>query len=406
MNSLHLLCLTLALASIATPLPAQRDVRQENLNRASQALEAGRNSEVVLLLSRLRGGGSDASVSHMLAVAYSRLGVAKEKGGDLRGALRSFQAAVRVKPDELGLLLSLGNLQMRLGNKRAAENRLGQVIALEPGHSQALAMLGQIAAGSQDSRKAGKLYRQASRAAPDRAGLGELATRFEREHEVEAGYQTRRAGASVLQYPDDKRVRAALPEIENWLKGAHRDLQRVLRATPRKPVTVVLYPGNEFKRVSHAQHWAKAYYDGKIRLNLDSSAALRSELRRTMRHELAHAYLHELYGDVPLWVHEGLAQVLEGRAAGSAGSRFRGGEPLLAGELFVSGFASSNDMKVVDKGYAQSLMAVGYLLDGRRAGKFRSLLAELGRGVSSEQALRGVYGMSLAQMLELAKQSK
>ena len=406
MSFMRLLSLALFLGSIGAPLAGQGEARQEGIRKAGEALEAGRNSEALRHLNRLRGAKSDPAVSHMRAVAHSRLGVAKEEAGDLRGALRSFEAAARAKPDEPGLLLSLGSLQMRLGAKRTAEKRLRKVLALEPDNAQALAMLGQIAVGSDDSKQAGRLYRQASRAAPDRAGLGELANRLEREDEAEAGYETRRSGASILQFPNNKKVRAALPEIEKWLEGAHQDLQRILGATPRSPVTVVLYGGNEFKKVSHAQHWAKAYYDGKIRLNLDSSAALRSELRRTMRHELAHAYLHELYGTLPLWVHEGLAQIVEGRAPGSAGARFRSGEPLLGEELFLNGFASSADMKVVDKGYTQSLMAVGFLLGGRRDERFRLLLAEMGEGRGSEDALRAVYGMSLAGMLEAAKRNK
>ena len=102
----------------------------------------------------------------------------------------------------------------------------------------------------------------------------------------------------------------------------------------------------------------------------------------------------------------GPSQLLEGRAAGSAGSRFRSGAALLAEDMFLNGFASSSDMRVVDKGYAQSLMAVGYLLEGRRAGGFRHMLAALGKGESSQDALRGVYGMSLEQMLQAAKQNK
>ncbi|MHC5066342.1 MAG: peptidase MA family metallohydrolase [Planctomycetota bacterium] len=129
-------------------------------------------------------------------------------------------------------------------------------------------------------------------------------------------------------------------------------------------------------------------------------------MRRTLRHELAHAFLHELYGDLPLWVHEGFAQLIEGKAPGSAGSRFRNGEAFLEGEVFEKGFASSEDMAVVARGYAQSLMLVGSLARGRNSPRFRSLLQDLSRGSGGEEALRKIYGMSMRRMLEQARSEK
>ncbi len=391
---------------LVLPSAAQTARQQRSLEQAVEALEEGRNREAIRLLNRAKGRQASAKLPQLLALAHSKLGVELASKGDLRAALRSFQAANRAKPGELGLLLSLGHLHIRLGAVKPAERRLREVLRLSPEHPQALAYLGQIAAEEDRLGSAGDYFRRASKAAPEQKQYGELATRMQGQSEVEAEFVERRVGNFVIQYSASRELRAVLPQVEAWLKEAQRELHRSLGRAPEGPMYLVLYREEGFKKVSHAQHWANAFYDGKIRLNLDSSEALRSEMRRTLRHELAHAFLHELYGELPLWVHEGYAQMIEGKAARSAGSRFRNGEEFLRGDLFENGFASSQDMAVVAKGYAQSLMAVGSLTRGKNLPRFRSLLAGLAAGEGTEEALRKRYGLGMQGMLERARSEK
>lgn len=403
---MRLACLCLLICMMAVPMPAQSERRQQSIEKARQALAAGRHKEAVRELRRAKGRTADERVDHLLAVAHSKIGVEQERKGDLRGALRSFQAANRAKPGEVNLLLSLGHLQIRLGAHKTAERRLREALAVSPEHPQALAYLGQIEANRDRLGSAGEYFRRADRAAPGKQGYDKLADRFQGQSEVERDFDERRVGAFIIQHPRSKQANELLPYLEGWLKEVQRDLRSALGRLPADPVRVVLYGEKQFKSVSHAQHWADAYYDGKIRLNLDSSQALRSSMRQTLRHEVTHAFLHELYGELPLWVHEGFAQLQEGKPPGSAGSQFRNGEQFLGGELFENGFASSDDMKVVAKGYAQALMAVGSLARGRNSARFRALLVDLSEGASSENAMRKRYGFGMERMLELAKSQK
>ena len=59
--------------------------------------------------------------------------------------------------------------------------------------------------------------------------------------------------------------------------------------------------------------WVTGLFDGKIRLPAGGALPTRRELERILAHEYAHAVVHDLTrGRAPRWLHEGLAQALDG----------------------------------------------------------------------------------------------
>ena len=82
----------------------------------------------------------------------------------------------------------------------------------------------------------------------------------------------------------------------------------------KKIVEVYLYKAQNFSSMHHGPSWAQGLYDGKIRIPVPLSETTMSDnLKRTIRHELAHAMLSQLNerGKLPTWFHEGLAQIFE-----------------------------------------------------------------------------------------------
>jgi hypothetical protein len=118
------------------------------------------------------------------------------------------------------------------------------------------------------------------------------------------------------------------------------------------------------------------------------------DVERLVLHEYAHAAIHDLTrGRAPRWLHEGLAQVLEGRPPDPM-LRVPG-SPSLAG---IETLATDPDPLRARAGYDLALWVVSDLMDRGGMGPVRELLVRLGAGASVEDALARVYGLRLTDL--------
>jgi hypothetical protein len=140
--------------------------------------------------------------------------------------------------------------------------------------------------------------------------------------------------------------------------------------------------------------WATGLFDGKIRLPVGRVRPPAHEVERLVTHEYAHAAIHELArGRAPRWLHEGLAQVLEGAAAdpilrAPAGLTLAGVETL----------AGDADPLRARAGYEIALWIVRDLLDRGGIEPLRELLTRLGAGETIAEAMPRVYGLRLTEL--------
>ena len=100
----------------------------------------------------------------------------------------------------------------------------------------------------------------------------------------------------------------------DYLEEQYWQITETFRHSPPQPITVQLFPEREFRSVTLAPDWAGGVYDGKIRVPLGGLTRLTPDARRVLVHELTHAVVHsKSRGGAPRWLHEGLAQMAEGR---------------------------------------------------------------------------------------------
>ena len=251
-----------------------------------------------------------------------------------------------------------------------------RVLKLNPKNTVALTVLGSMAKASDNIQKASDYYNRAAAADPD-SRLKALANKLDKHAEVERTFTTRAKGNFRVQY------------------------QRGKEAGIERKITVVVYTDQQYMEVA-VHSWARAYYDGKIRIALKPNTSMQQGMRADLRHELTHAFLFELFPKAPLWVHEGYAQLVDGHNTLIARSKFRNGHAMLPKKVFLGPFNQSRHVSVVETGYAQSLMAVAYLHRAGTRRQFRSFLRLVGSGVSSDDALRQVYRMDVDTMLQKA----
>jgi hypothetical protein len=173
-------------------------------------------------------------------------------------------------------------------------------------------------------------------------------------------------------------------EDELWV------LSDLYRHLPPQPITVQLFPQQEFRDVTQAPGWVGGLYDGKIRVPLGGLNRLHSRARQVLSHELTHAVVHsKARGNCPRWLHEGLAQITERKTLTRAerelvARRLGSGDPA---EWERDGFS-----------YPMALSLTRHLESRQGFDAVVYLLQLLGEGQDLDPALRAVYGMSYADL--------
>ena len=116
-----------------------------------------------------------------------------------------------------------------------------------------------------------------------------------------------------LRYARDTSVDVAALHLDLL---AALDEAAALTGTSRRPqLTMVLYPNAAaFRAATCGPSWSGGLFDGVLHIpEMPADRSNYPRLRRRVRHEALHAQLHHVAPGAPVWLHEGLAQRLEGR---------------------------------------------------------------------------------------------
>jgi hypothetical protein len=162
------------------------------------------------------------------------------------------------------------------------------------------------------------------------------------------------------------------------------------RHAPPQPITVQLYPEQQFRDVTQSPDWVGGLYDGKIRVPLGGLNRLHRRAQEVLTHELTHAVVHsKTRGNCPRWLHEGLAQIAEDRPL-----------PRSQREAIAGRLAAGNPAAWDSEGfsYPMALSLTRYLESRQGFDAVVYLLQLLGEGASLDGALRTVYGQDYAEL--------
>jgi hypothetical protein len=172
---------------------------------------------------------------------------------------------------------------------------------------------------------------------------------------------------------------------------------------PEKPIKIYIYASaNDLKgAMISSQEWTGgvAFVEfGTVAISIPPS-----ELdwgQRALVHELTHLVVYQTtfspYGQLPLWLDEGLATYNEGGLSPDLRSRLE--EAVLKDELIsvrslCSPFSAYYEKAALS--YAQSYSLVEYLLDNYGQDRMLDLLALLKQGSTYDEALTEVYGFDI-----------
>jgi len=98
--------------------------------------------------------------------------------------------------------------------------------------------------------------------------------------------------------------------ILKQLEFAYNTVSLKLRFYPQKKFQVIIFSSEKYSGVTALPDWVQATFDGKLRIPLQ--AVLKdSTAQKVYLHELTHAFLYQMNRSLPVWLHEGLALIID-----------------------------------------------------------------------------------------------
>jgi tetratricopeptide (TPR) repeat protein len=294
-------------------------------------------------------------------------------------ALEAFTAAAGPGRSDPNLCTGAGFAAFMLGQDAEAQSWLEQALKLVPHNTDASLLLGELHHRAGRVGEAVATYEAALKHAPDEPVLHDKLGQWRKDANVRAGsYESRGAHFSVLfQGPADEMIaRRAVEMLEEtyWRVGA------ALTTYPTRTITVVLYTEEQFRDITLSPAWAAGSYDGTIRIPTRGALDQPEELERILAHEFVHAVVATIGGrDVPTWLNEGLASMLEPGAEVEEAAAHAGPERISLSQL-ERGFTRLT-AEQAQRAYAQSMLAVQKAVQLRGTPAIVTLLEDLRRGV-------------------------
>ncbi len=305
------------------------------------------------------------------------------KAKDYETAASRFSDALREDASLNTARTGLALAEIRLGRDEYALPTVLEGLARDPLDPELHEILGDLKDRAEEVDEALREWREAFRLAPNDR-LRDKILRGEREQHAGAGYDFSATPHFNLRHDGDLDPDLAR-QVGNYLEDRFRDLSDAFRHTPPQPITVLLYPNRQFRDVTQAPDNIVGLYDGKIRVPLGGIRKLDPAAQQVLVHELTHAVIHsKTRGACPRWLHEGLAQRMEGRTLSRADRErvlrlLRGTDP--------ARWAASASLS-----YPAALSLTQYLEQQGGFSGLVSLLDRMGAGESPDAAFREIYG--------------
>lgn len=353
------------------------------------------------LVARLENEASrgDTAAQRRAAAAHAAVGQFLYAQADLVGAIASVERALAFAPNHPVLLLNLATLYYLQRDFPHALDALERAARGDSYTFEVNRLKGLVYYEQEKLDAAIRAWKQALAVRPEGEVQNWLA-RAEREAGAAAGYGERGSGRFLLRYSGavSGRQSGLVREVMQTLERDFDDLTHEFDYLPRGRIVVLLYTEKAFNDVTSAPSWVDAVHDGKIRVPIQGLTSVTRRLRRVLRHELTHAFVHEKSrGQAPRWLHEGLAEWFEGARTANYGEVMR--QVVERGRLPITNLnalLSAGSYEEVATGYALALAVVESMIELYGMSGITRLLDELGRGASLEAAVRAGYRMDLA----------
>jgi tetratricopeptide (TPR) repeat protein len=329
------------------------------------------------------------------ANAYFFAGVTAMQRENAEKASGYFERALRAMPEDVNLLQWHAIALSTQGRYADAAYELERASVLQPDSAPLLRLLGLARYNADRTNDAVMAWKRAIELSPD-AYTEKLLHKAERELKVEEQSRRKESRHFTLHYDGDKTSPGLQQELLATLEDQYHDLARQFSYEPPENIVVNLYTRSEFADITEAPSWAGAANDGKLRIPLGGVTTITPEVARVLKHELTHSFVRSVAGGhCPMWLNEGLAQLMEPRSSSMYAQRLA---PLFQQQkaiplpLLEHSFTGLSGLQA-EVAYAESLSAVEYLRDRYGMTEVLRMLQSIGSGVEPEEALKHSTGL-------------
>ncbi len=324
------------------------------------------------------------------AAGYFLAGRHELEQGNTPLARSYFEKALHMRPDNPILLEHYVVVLLKIGAAQEALPLAQRAVRLAPDSADTYAVLGAAQYATDHTKEAIQSWKHSLSLKAD-PNIERMLAKAQRDGATEESFSENQSAHFTLRYegrqtPDNLR-RAILTTLESQ----YAELAQTLGTPPRDTITVILYTNQAFFDVTQAPSWTGAINDGKLRIPVSGLDTMTSDLVRILKHELAHSFITYISrGRCPQWLHEGIAQMMEGRNLSGRGSRLAQlfqAEQALPFNALEGGFMNLSSSQAM-QAYDESLAAVEYIQETYGMSDLQRILQRIGEGSSAEAALR------------------
>jgi len=340
-----------------------------------------------------------AMAGRRVAVAHHAAAQLELRKGSPDLAINHYRRALTYAPEHTGILLNVAYLHLQRSEFTPALEYLERARRGEPQNADVAKLLGWAYHGLNRIEQAVREWKRALALRPD-ADVEQALAKAMRDEEAESDYREGETRHFNLRYHGDATPQLAR-EILRTLEYHFSAIEGELRYTPAEPVGVILYTEQVFADITRAPGWVGAINDGRIRVPVQGLTSVTSDLSQTLKHELAHSFIHQkTSGRAPVWLHEGVAQYLEGQRAGQhaqilvAAHDQQVSLPLRA----MEGSFLNLPNEAAAYAYAWSLGVVEYVVVTYGMGDIERLLDRIRTEPSIESAVRSSLRLDYSQL--------
>lgn len=331
-----------------------------------------------------------AGDAQLTAAAYFAAGRFEHLHGNAIPAADYMKEAYRLDPQNTLIVETYGTLLLNTGRSDEALAVAEQAVRLAPGSADAHSLLAFALYRQDRTRDAAAEWKKSLDLRPNDKVQAMLA-RAQRELAAEEGYGEQESSHFTMRYEGSRAPAELRRSLLAYLERTYDDLARQFGDSPRQSIVVILYTDQAFFDVTQAPSWMGAINDGKLRIPLRGVDLVTGELARVLRHELSHSFINYLSrGRAPVWLHEGIAQLVEGRNISRNGrvlaQGFAAGAYIPLNSLEGSfGNFSEQEAQIA---YVESLAFVQYIVETYGFSDVVRILERIAEGSSTEVALR------------------
>ncbi|MFQ5877747.1 MAG: tetratricopeptide repeat protein [Acidobacteriota bacterium] len=317
------------------------------------------------------------------------LGTRAYKRRDFEESLSRFREALRYDRRDPGALLGLAATYFAQGRDIYARSTLESALVEHPRDARLMVLLGDVYNSQERPEDALEIWRRANEIAPH-ARIDRRIEKLRREHRIDGDYLRSEAAHFTLKYDGERSGADLGARILEHLEAEFTRMVVHFDYYPRQPIVVIVYPQRQFYEATRAERNVGGLYDGKIRVPIGGLEELDGDARSVLIHELAHAFISgKSRGTAPRWLHEGIAQQVEGRTISPAEGRELAAEYSRLGDTTSWGTSFT---------YVSALSFIDFL--AAREGFFRILevLEALAEGATLDEAFEAATRYTLAEL--------